>query len=65
MIFRGSNLVQVSYHIFITCEGVQNSPPPNPQDGPFWHVNYFELKTIETLRAQEKLLSLPQLPRKI
>ena len=22
---------------------------------PLWHVNYFELKAVETLRAQEKL----------
>ena len=30
----------------ISLEGVQNRPP---QDVRLWHVNYFELKAIETL----------------
>lgn len=34
-------------------EGVQNRPP---QDVPLGHVNYFELKSTETLQAQDKLL---------
>ena len=31
-----------------------------PQDGPFWHVDYFELKAIEILQPQEKLHPSPK-----
>lgn len=37
-------------------EGVQNRPPV---DVPLGHVNYFELRAIETLKAHEKLLPPP------
>lgn len=33
-------------------------PEYNSQDGTPWHEDYSELKTTETLWAQEKLLSL-------
>lgn len=36
-------------------EGAQNRPR---QDVPHWHVDYFEVKAIETLQPKEKLLSL-------
>ena len=36
--------------------GAQNRPP---QEVPLEHVIYFELKTIETLWAHEKILPLP------
>lgn len=39
-------------------EGVQNKPP---WDVPLWHVNYFELKVIETVQAHRKLWLLPSL----
>ena len=29
------------------------------QDVTLWHVGYYVLKAVETLQAQEKLLSLP------
>ena len=38
-------------------EGVQNRPS---RDGPLGHVNYFQLKAIETLRVHKKLLPLPE-----
>lgn len=40
----------------LICEGVQNRPP---QGGLLWHMNYFELKAVETLQAHKKLFSLP------
>lgn len=43
-------------------EGVQNTPP---HDKPLLHVDYFELKLTKTLKVQETLLPLPQLPRRI
>lgn len=39
-----------------TGEGVQNSPL---HDVLLWHVDYFELKTIETCQAYDKILPLP------
>ena len=33
--------------------------PSRPWNVPLWHVDYFELKAIETLRSQEKLSPLP------
>lgn len=40
-------------HVSDEFEGVQKR---FPQDAPLWHVDYFELKSIETLRAQDMLL---------
>lgn len=40
----------------ILCiEGVQNRPP---QDVVLWHVNYCELKAVNTLWTHEKILPL-------
>lgn len=46
----------------VFVEGVQNGPSQNVS---LWYVGYFEVKTVETLQAQEKLLPLPTLPRRI
>lgn len=34
-------------------------------DVPSSHLGYFELQAVETLQAQEKLVTLPQLPTKV
>ena len=44
------------------CHGEDQNKPP--QNVPLWHVDYFELKAINTQQIQEKLLSLPQLPNR-
>lgn len=47
----------------VTLEGVQSKTPQNES---LRHADYFELKAIETLKAQEKFcLSLNYLPRRI
>lgn len=43
-------------HKLIYVEGVQNRLL---HDVLHWHMNYFELKAIETLRVHEKLVPLP------
>lgn len=40
----------------LESEGVQKEPPQNVPPG---HVDYFELKAVQNLQAQEKLMSLP------
>ena len=40
----------------LESEGVQKEPPQNVPPG---HVDYFELKAVQNLQAQDKLMSLP------
>ena len=39
-----------------SCEGVKNEPPPNV---PLWHVDYFEVKSINTSKTQDELSTSP------
>lgn len=43
------SLIMLQFCFQLPLEGVQNRPP---QDVLLWHVNHFELKTIETLMVR-------------
>ena len=44
-----TTMIQVACH---HTESVQNK---SPQNVPLWHVDFFELKAVETMRGQKKL----------
>ena len=43
-------------YVYVDSEGVQNKPPRNV---PFYHVNYFELKIMDSQKTQEELFTSP------
>lgn len=48
-------------HATLTCEGVQDMPPPNM---PLWYIDYFELKSLEKQQMLRGAFSdSPYLPK--